>query len=169
MGQESTAGKDRVMTGNASDIEIDPLSFSLGMINCFVEMVACGVKRLALSPPLTPEDYDRLSAASDEIVSRFGIQSYLEKSLMVTDLQTPDFTLGKYSILYFRERATLDAYLALKRRKESLEQDGRYDAETRRAISRDFMRLLSYPEAIIDEKLAKAPTDPYVHVSSGES
>jgi hypothetical protein len=38
------------MTRSANDIDIDPLSFSLGMINCFVEMVACGVKRLALSP-----------------------------------------------------------------------------------------------------------------------
>jgi hypothetical protein len=157
------------MTESTSELEIDTLSFSLGMINCFVEMVACGVKRLALSPPLTPEDHDRLSAASDEIVSRFGVQSYLEKSLMVTDLQTPEFTRGKYSILYFRERATLDEYLALKRRKEQLEQDGRYDTDARQAISRDLMRLLSYPEAIIDEKLAKAPTDPYVHVSSGES
>lgn len=157
------------MTGSSRELEIDPLSFSLGMINCFVEMVACGVKRLALSPPLTPEEYERLAAASDEIASRFGVQSFLEKSLMVTDLQTPDFTRGKYSILYFREQATLGAYLALKRRKEQLERDGNYDAGERRAASRDFMRLLSYPEAIIDEKLAKTPSDPYIHVTSGES
>jgi hypothetical protein len=157
------------MKERTDELEIDPLSFSLGMINCFVEMVACGVKRLALSPPLTPEDYDRLAAASDEIISRFCVQSYLEKSLMVTDLQTPEFTRGKYSVLYFREQATLDEYLALKRRKQRLEQDGRYDIGARRAISRDFMRLLSYPEAIIDEKLSGAPSDPYVHVGSGES
>ena len=28
--------------------EIDRISFELGMINCFVEMVACGVKKLAI-------------------------------------------------------------------------------------------------------------------------
>lgn len=28
---------------------IDRVSFEIGMINCFVEMVACGVKRLALT------------------------------------------------------------------------------------------------------------------------
>ena len=37
--------------------KIDKLSFQLGMINTFVEMVACSVKKLAISPPLTPEDY----------------------------------------------------------------------------------------------------------------
>ena len=155
------------MTKTPSNIEIDPLSFSLGMINCFVEMVACGVKQLALSPPLTPEEYDRLGAASDEIVRRFGVQSYLEKELMVTDLQTPEFTRGKYSILYFREQETLDRYLALKSEKERLERDGRYDAGARKKISEEFMRLLSYPEAIIDEKLAGEAADPYIHVTGG--
>jgi hypothetical protein len=88
---------------------------------------------------------------------------------MVTDLQTPEFTRGKYTILYFRESTTLDEYMALKRRKEQLERDGRYDAKPRKAISRDFMRLLSYPQTIIDEKLSQEPVDPFVHTTGGES
>ena len=40
--------------------EIDPRSFQLGMINCFAEMVAAGVKRLAISPPLAPEEYKEI-------------------------------------------------------------------------------------------------------------
>ena len=48
--------------------DIDTYSFQLGMINCFVEMVACGVKRLAISPPLAPDEYARLEAASNKIV-----------------------------------------------------------------------------------------------------
>jgi hypothetical protein len=31
---------------------VDKVSFELGMINCFAEMVSCGVKKLAISPPL---------------------------------------------------------------------------------------------------------------------
>ena len=96
-------------------MEIDALSFQLGMINCFVEMVACGVKRLALSPPLSPEDYARLEKASEEIVQGFGVKSYLEKSLLITDLQSEDFTRGKWSILYYKRDDTLDAYSRLKR------------------------------------------------------
>jgi hypothetical protein len=38
------------------DLVIDRLSFQLGMIDCFAEMVAAGVKRLAISPPLDQEE-----------------------------------------------------------------------------------------------------------------
>jgi hypothetical protein len=48
--------------------EVHRLSFQLGMINCFAEMVAVGVKRLAISPPLLPEDYEGIREASEAIV-----------------------------------------------------------------------------------------------------
>ena len=35
---------------------IDQPSYKLGMITAFVEMVAAGVKKLGLSPPLDPEE-----------------------------------------------------------------------------------------------------------------
>ena len=73
-------------------LDIDETSFNLGMINCFAEMVAAGVKHLAISPPLLPLEYDRIRGASDAIVEGSGILSWLETSLMVTDLQTPEFT-----------------------------------------------------------------------------
>ena len=136
-------------------VKIDRSSFQLGMINCFAEMVACGVKRLALSPPLTPEDYECLKGPSEDIVCGFGIKSYSEKSLLVTDLQSKDFTRGKWSILYFKNDETLEAYLDLKKKKESLEREGLYDREARRSISKAFMQLLSYPDDVIEEKLSK--------------
>jgi hypothetical protein len=148
-------------------MKIDMRSFQLGMINCFVEMVACGVKQLALSPPLSPEDYGELAKASDDIVRNFGVQSYLEKSLLVTDLQTDDFTRDKWSVLYYKDTGTLDAYLELKGKKEQLVKEGRYDKAARTDVSSSFMRLLSYPEDVIEEKLSQAePTDPYIY---GES
>jgi hypothetical protein len=151
------------MTGSKGTLKIDRISFQLGMINCFVEMVACGVKKLALSPPLLPEDYQKIQPASEKIVKGFNIQSYLEKSLMVTDLQTPDFTKGKWSILYFRSNDVLESYLELKKKKEKLEAAGKYDKAARKEISREFMRLLSYTEDVIEEKLSKTqPTSPFM-------
>jgi hypothetical protein len=144
-------------------VKIDRISFQLGMINCFAEMVACGVKRLALSPPLTPEDYERLKRSSDDIACGFGIKSYAEDSLLVTDLQTEDFTRGKLSILYFKEDETLEAYLDLKKKKERLERDGAYDREARRSVSKTFMQLLSYPDDVIEDKLSQnGPKDPFI-------
>ncbi len=145
------------------NLKIDRISFQLGMINCFVEMVACGVKKLALSPPLSPEDYKKIEKASNEIVYGFDIQSYLEKSLLVTDLQSEDFTRGKWSVLYFRDNDVLKTYLQLKKKKKELEELGRYDRAARKEISRQFMRLLSYPENVIEEKLSKThPASPFM-------
>jgi len=143
--------------------DIDRTSFQLGMINCFAEMVAVGVKRLAISPPLTPEDYEEIRDASDEIVEGSGIRSFLETSLLITDLQSPEFTLGKWSVLYFKEPEALDAYLELKERKEALEAAEKYTREAREDISRAFMRLLSYPEDTIAGKLrAEGEDGPYM-------
>ena len=151
------------MIVSMENLRIDRISFQLGMINCFVEMVACGVKKLALSPPLLPEDYQKIRQASEKIVKGFNIQSYLEKSLMITDLQTPDFTKGKWSILYFRSNDVLESYLELKKNKQKLEAAGKYDKAASKEISREFMRLLSYTEDVIEEKLSKAsPTSPFI-------
>ncbi|MCP4898802.1 MAG: hypothetical protein GY906_17670 [bacterium] len=150
--------------------DIDRPSFMLGMINCFVEMVACGVKQLALSPPMSPEDYKLLADASAQIAERSGVRWHLEESLIVTDLQTPDFTKNKCTVLYFKQPETLEEYLGLKQRKSELEAEGRYGTDERRQISREFMRLLGYPEDVVEEKLALAGSqDPYIHdIGGGE-
>ena len=151
------------MTESGETLKIDRVSFQLGMINCFVEMVACGVKKLALSPPLLPEDYQKIQQASEKIVNGFNIKSYLEKSLLVTDLQTPDFTKGKWAILYFRSNDVLKSYVGLKKKKGELEATGKYDKTASKEISREFMRLLSYTEDVIEEKLSKIqPTSPFM-------
>ena len=144
-------------------MKIDALSFQLGMINCFVEMVACGVKQLAISPPLTPEAYDLVKDPSEDIVRGFGIKSYLEKSLLITALQSEDFTKNKWAILYYKDDQTLDAYLRLKRKRHELEVALEYSDEANREISRAFMRLLSYPDDVIEVRLSQErPSDPFL-------
>jgi len=157
------------MQRNSETQEIDTYSFQLGMINCFVEMVACGVKRMAISPPLAPDEYERIKPASEKIVREFGMLSHLEESLLVTKLQSAEFTSGKYSILYFREKKTLSEYLALKDRKQILEAEDRYDEAASETVSRDFMRLLSYPDDVIEAKLSReTSSDPFVLSNAGE-
>ena len=141
---------------------IDTFSFQLGMINCFAEMVACGVKKLAISPPLLPRQYETIAPYSDKIVKGFAIESYLENSLLITLLQSPEFTQGKCSILYYKSRSTLETYLALKARQASLVDSNRYDVEARKEISVAFMELLSYPSEVIEAKLTGSHPDPFL-------
>jgi hypothetical protein len=150
------------MTVKTTGKGIDPFSFQLGMINCFVEMVACEVKRLAISPPLSPAEYNALAPHSEQIVKGFGIASYLEKSLMVTLLQSPEFTHNKYSILYYKTETTLAAYLDLKEKQARLIASDGYDADAQKAISAAFMNLLSYPSDVIEAKLSGCHPDPFI-------
>lgn len=144
-------------------LKIDRISFQMGMINCFVEMVACGVKKMAISPPFSPQDYEHVGGASDKIVEGFGIKSYLEKSLLITDLQPAEFTEGKWAILYYEKDDVLNSYLDLKKRKHELEQSGQYDEKARKEISREFGCLLSYPDEKIEEKiLQESPPAPFM-------
>lgn len=145
------------MTQDHPDIHRN--SYLLGMINAFAEMVAVGLKPLAISPPLTPVEYEAVRTASEAIVEGSGILSFLETSLLITDLQSPEFTEGKWSILYFQEEETLAAYRNLKERKRMLEARGSIPPEDLREISREFMRLLGYPAETIERKLAASGTD----------
>lgn len=144
-------------------MDLDAPSFQLGMINAFAEMVAAGVKRLALSPPLDPREYEAIREPIEAIVGGCGIRDHLETSLLVTALQSPGFTRGKWSVLLYKEPETLETYLGLKQRKEALERQGAYDAEAQREVSRAFMRLLSYPATVIEEKIRDAcGADPFL-------
>jgi hypothetical protein len=141
---------------------IDRCSFKIGMINCFVEMVACGVKELALSPPLTPEDYEQIKPWSAKIVAGFGMKSWLERSLIATALQSDAFVADKWVILYYKTDDVLESYKALKKKRDLLDATKRPDQNMLKAISREFMQLLSYPENIIDEKLSGRTIDPFI-------
>jgi hypothetical protein len=143
--------------------DLDRTSFHLGMINCFAEMVAVGVKPLAISPPLLPGEYDAIKDASETIVRGSGIHSYLEKSLLVTHLQSADFTRGRWSILYYKDEKVLEAYLALKERKATLESQEESSPIAFTEISREFMTLLGYPEKVIEGKIGGGgEEDPFV-------
>jgi hypothetical protein len=150
------------MAESANQIPLDRVSFHIGMINAFAEMVACGVKKLAVSPPLHPDNFTRIEEASAKITAGFGIQSHLEKSLIQTDLQSASFTRGKWSILYYKSVDVLQAYMSLKKKKKELEEAGRYNRRERELISRKFMNLLSYPEEVIDAKIKGAGSDPFL-------
>ena len=137
----------------AISYRVDQISFELGMINSFIEMVACGVKKLAISPPIEPQNLELLVQASKEISEGFGTRYYVEQSLLITDIQSAEFTKGKNSILYYAKEQYIQEYLLLKKRVEELEAKGCYFGAERREISVAFGKLLSYPDDIIFKRV----------------
>jgi hypothetical protein len=134
--------------------DIDRKSFELGVITAFAEVVSLGVKKLALSSPLAPDEYDELNEAAEHIVEKYGISSWLEKDFLVTDLFAEDIARDRYVLFLYADDGVLEEYLALKRRKKELEDSGGYDATARREIAFAFGRLLSYPDGKISEMLS---------------
>jgi hypothetical protein len=145
-------------TGQISESwELDSRSYQLGVIAAFSEIVAVGVKKLALSSPLPPEEMARLLPDAERIAKENGALLYLEKDFCVTDLFPGNITEGKHVLLIYLDPVK-DTYLALKHEKATLIKEGRYQGEERRNIARKMGRLLSYPEERIEKMLKQTKT-----------
>jgi hypothetical protein len=135
---------------------IDRRSFALGMINAFAEMVAAGVKPLALSPPIDEELFEAIRVGSDTIVGDWKVVSYVERELPETDLFPASMTDGVTVILYAASQDVLVNYHALKKERAERIVNGKYEGANRRSIALQFGRLLGYSEEELEARLSQA-------------
>lgn len=103
---------------------------------------------------MTPVEMDAMMDDALVIAKRNQVQMWRETDLIVTDLYPGNVAIGKHVLLIYLGD-TLDKYLALKADKATLVAAGRYSGEAREEIARRFGRLLSYPENIITDLIAK--------------
>jgi len=132
--------------------KIDQRSYQLGVMGGFAEVVKLGVKQLALSEVMSPEEMDDIMDDAMVIAERNQVQMWRETDFLVTDLYPADVAEGKHVLLIYTGD-TLDRYLAIKADQAGLVAAGEYEGDAREEIARRFGRLLSYPEAVIDELL----------------
>jgi len=138
--------------GSYENRQIDQRSYHLGGVATFAEMVHVGVKKLALSAAVSPEEMDAMEDDMRRIAKKENVLVYREPDLIVTDLFPKDVALGKDVMMIYRG-STLDEYLALKQEKARLVKAGNYRGEARKNIARKFGKLLSYPDTIIEEMI----------------
>ena len=143
-----------LLTLPVSAQEIDQRSYNLGILGGFSEVVRLGVKKLALSEVMSPEEMDGIMADAQVIADRNKVLMWRETDFLVTDLYPADVAAGKHVLLIYTGD-TLDQYLAIKADKAALQEAGEYSGEAREEIARRFGRLLSYPESVIDDLLAR--------------
>lgn len=134
---------------DAGGRSIDQRSYRLGSIGAFAEMVDAGVKKLALSAPMSPAEMDDLEEDARRIAAEHGVELYRETDFLVTDLFPAELTEGM-EVLVICGAQTLQEYLDLKAAKEQMVSSGGYEGEARLEIARRFGALLSYS----DEKIA---------------
>lgn len=155
LGGATNAG--RVFSGDSpaqDQKKIDLRSYNLGVIGAFSEVVNLGIKKLALSSPLSPGDMADLLEDAERIAKKNGVSIYLEKDLLATDLFPEEVSRGQQVLLIYKGEVKKE-YLALKAEKNELVRAGNYRGEARKEIGRKMGRLLSYPEEIIEQMLAQ--------------
>ncbi len=133
---------------------IDKRSYNLGIMGGFAEVVKLGVKQLALSEVMSPEEMDDIMDDAMVIAERNHVQMWRETDFLVTDLYPADVAEGKHVLLIYTGD-TLDRYLAIKADQARLVAAREYEGDAREEIARRFGRLLSYPETVIDELLER--------------
>ena len=85
----------------------------LGTVGAFSEIVNAGVKRLALSSPMSPEEMDEFYPLAVEAAAKYNVEVFREKELIVTELFPADVAAGKEVLLLYQGQ-TLEAYQKLK-------------------------------------------------------
>lgn len=88
---------------------LDKRSFVLGMVTAFCECVAGGCKKLALSPPLSSEDYRTMKEEIFDLIEKHGLIYYHEENL-----DRPPESRFEWVLIAAR-RETIDSYISLRR------------------------------------------------------
>ena len=96
------------MTNITKQIKPDKRSFILGMITAFCECVAGGCKKLALSPPLSHQDYEYISEEAYEIIYKHGLVHYHELNEDIIEDRRFEW------ILIAAKWSTIEEYIALR-------------------------------------------------------
>lgn len=125
---------------------MDKYSYECGIIDCFNEMVKAGLKPLALSHPcISAEERDSFLPFCEKICHHYQTCYYTEDDPLLSDLFPLSMNQNKFNILFYYDKKIIDAYLALKNRKEELVNNQAYIGKEREMIAVEFGKLLGYP------------------------
>ena len=120
---------------------LDLFFYQCGVIDAFNEVVKSGVKRIALSHPVsTREEALSLVPFSEKICAQYGNHFYFDESPLLTDLFPISLNKGKFNIIYYRKEEDIQLYLSLKEKKKQLIESGNYHGQARKEIAVTFGR-----------------------------
>jgi len=133
---------------------IDELSRVVGVMECFNEMLASGVKKLALGEPVYDKQIrDAHIEYAKEICKKYKTQYYIEDEGFVSDLFPLSMSSRKYYIVFYKEANYLEKYFELKEIKSNLVKLKTYDDQARSKLAYDFGKLLSYSDTDIERMI----------------
>ena len=128
------------------------LGMHVGEIKAWCEAAKNDAKKMSLSAPFKPEEYEDINPYMIEYAEKNSVKYYLEKELIQTDLFGDIDLSGIWVFIIYKHPEILEEYLALKQEKARLIQQDEYIGEKRRKIAIGFGKLLGYSEESIVER-----------------
>ncbi len=135
--------------------EIDWRSHQLGAMAAFAEVVDNGCKRLALSSPMTREQFDSVIEDIREIAAKRALILHVDDDFLETILFDHEPIRGKTVIHIVAEQATVDEYLGLKEKKRKHREAETLNQEVELEVAWGLGHLLSYDDDSIKRLLEK--------------
>ncbi|MBQ3384569.1 MAG: hypothetical protein IJG59_05075 [Erysipelotrichaceae bacterium] len=136
--------------------EIDSYSYHLGAADCFCEMVAAGVKKIALSHPCnSKEERDSFLDDFNRLSEKYNVKYYAEDRPFLSDLFPVSMNKGKHNVIFYCEDRYLEQYLQLKKDKQQMIDNNCYCGKERTQLAIRYGKLLSYTDEGIERLLKK--------------
>ena len=124
-------------------------------MTAFAEVVDNGCKRLALSSPMTREQFASVIEDIREIAAKRDLILHVDDEFLETILFDHEPIRGKTVIHIVAEQATVDEYLGLKEKKQKHREAGTLNKEVELEVAWGLGRLLSYDDDSIKRLLKK--------------
>lgn len=144
----------QLMMRETKEEAIDDFAYQLGIMDAFCEMVHAGVKPLALSHPFDSfETLKRFQPYAQQLAVQYGIGCFAESSSFVTDLFPKALNEGKCNLVFYHDLSVYRQYWALKKRKDDLVENHRYEGNLRKQLACDYGALLGYDMSACEAKI----------------
>ena len=150
--REGRIEKDKGMIAVGCEAEekyrkIDRYSYELGVMDCFCEMTASGLKGLAMSHPCPDrKEWESFRPAVQKLCQKYEISFYPEEDPLITDLFPARMNQGTCHYLFYRDKAVLQEYLAIKAERKKAIEEHCYVDPKRYELAWRLGKLLSYPD-----------------------
>jgi hypothetical protein len=129
------------------------LGAQIGEIKAWCEAARCEAKDMSLSELFHPEDYAFLLPEAEKEAKKYQVKLYLEKDFLHTDFWPNLDVQGRWVFVIYKKQEIIEKYLALKEKYDQLVQNGTFQGDARKEISRQMGNLLGYSNAYVEKTI----------------
>ena len=131
---------------------LDEISYQMGFIGCFSEMVAAKLKKIALSKPAKIENVKAIEKSADYLTKSYDIYYYVDYDMVKNNIISDEELKDRAIFVLYEKKEYLDEYMALKKKQEEAISNGTYTDNTKKETTLKLCELLCYSKEMVKQK-----------------